>query len=522
MTASPPSIRLGWGALLVAFVLLLCSRFAPHPWAVLVADDWTNLSRSASYASTAEAVRIGLQDPNRPVSMAVLDAFFRATGGDLLPFTVVSIVCNTLLVWLAMGLCFGLTGSRLAALASGLALALLPNLVETYHWSTQIVNELACALVGYAASAWCWVRHVRTGRVGWLVASAAAYAVALFSYEAGVFIPAAFAMLLLPLRGAWLRVALRLAPFAAVVLAYGVWRVTDALGTNQSWHYPPHMQAGVSAYALAWNTWQLLHWWIGEHLIQSVLSGWDGFMQLNPWVRRGWLAANAALVVLAGLACRAAARAERVAPPVRPFTLLQVGAFVVVWIAASVAPLLISYTASRLNVLPAIGISIGLGALIARRPGSTWFFALMAPMWLSLASNQGTTEQYRQAGEFNQRVYRHLEAHRADWSARSAIVFDTAGIRDRQTRGLLSRASDHEQAWAQYGNALLFRGFVPRGMVEHISGTRSPGVRILHDVENGARRDGEVWRWHERFDPSRAHETPTADVYHVDLSAVTR
>ena len=522
MNTAPASFRLGWGALLIVFIVLLASRFAPHPSAVLVADDWANFARSASYASTADAIRVGLQDPNRPVSMAALDAFFRASGGASLPFTLVSVVCNTLLVWLVMAIGLELTASRLAALAAGLALALLPNLVETYHWSTQIVNELACALVGYAASAWCWVRHVRTGRVGWLIPSAAAYAVALFSYEAGVFIPAAFAMLLLPVRGAWLRSALRLAPFAAVVLAYGAWRVTDALGTNQSWRYPPHMQAGLSAYALVWNGWQFLHWWIGEHLIQCVLAGWDGFMQLTPWLRRGLLVANVALVALAGIACRAAARAERSAPPARAFTLLQVGGFVAVWIAASVAPLLISYTASRLNVLPAIGIVIGLGALIARRPGPAWFFALMAPMWISLASNQGTTEQYRQAGEFNQRVYRHLETHRAEWTGRTAIVFDTSGIRERQTRGLLSPASDHEQTWAFYGNALLFRGFVPRGMIEHLSGTRLPGVRILHDVENGVRRDGEVWRWHERFDPTRPHATPIADVFHVDLSSVTR
>ncbi len=497
-------------------VVMLCARFLPHPSAVLVADDWPNLARAEAYPDARTAARVGLTDPNRPLSMAALDAVFHTFGADARPFTRISIAANALLVLLVMGLARAATGSVRASVVAGLFFAVCPNLVETTHWSTQIVNELACALVGYLASAWCFARFAESPRAGWLIGSVVAYAVALFSYEAGLFLPAAYLLLLPPPRVS-MRAVLRLAPFGAVAALYAAWRVTNAFGMNTSWFYPAHMQAGVSAYALVWNAWQIAHWWAGEHLIEALLAGWSGFMQLSPWTRRILLLFNALLTVAAAVAVARMREPESRETPRR----LGLG-FASVWFAAACAPLLISYTAPRLNVLPAAGIAIALGALAARARTGAWIALAAVPFFISLGALQGTTEQYRQAGEFNRRVYAHLEQTRGAWRDKIAIVFDTSGIRERQARRLIGPAGDHERTWAQYGNALLFRGFVPRGMLERIAGERPVRIDVVHDVENGARQSNGFWTWHARFDPSRSFVAPETAIYYVDLHSLVQ
>jgi hypothetical protein len=508
--------RRDFASALAVAALFLFARYLPHPAATLVADDWPNLARAESYPDAGTAFRVGLQDPNRPVSMAVLDVVFRAAGTRAWPFTAISIAGNLALLLIVMRLAMELSGRRAVAIAAGICFALLPNVYETTHWSTQVVNEVACALVGYAASAWLFARWARSG--GWplLAGSVASYAVALFSYEAGLFLPASY-VLLMRERPLAIRNLLRLAPFGVAMAAYAAWRATNAFGMNHYWHYPAHMQAGVSAYALAWNAWQFAHWWAGEHLIEAVLAGWNGFMQLGPWTRRMLLLLNAAAVYAAIKALRATQDEEPSGPRAgRP------AAFALAWIAASMLPLLISYTASRLNVLPGIGVALSFGLLLGRRTSLPALAALAVPMWIAMAALQGTTEQFRQAGEFNRRLYAHLEATQAEWRDKIAIVFDTRGIRERQARRLIGPAGEHERTWAQYGNALLFRGFVPRGMVERIAGDRRVPVQIVHDVENGARLEAGAWRWHARFDPSRSVVAPEDAVFYVNLLDVAR
>lgn len=508
--------RRSYGWVIFVLVVMICARFLPNPSAVLVADDWPNLARAEAYPDARTAFRIGLTDPNRPLSMAVLDAVFHRVGDNARPFTAISLGANAILLLLVMALARAATGSARAAIVAALFFAVCPNMVETTHWSTQVVNELACALVGYVASAWCFARFSIAARYEWLVASVFSYAIALFSYEAGLFLPAAYILLLPPPRIS-LRSVLRLIPFGAVAVAYAAWRVTNAFGMNATWFYPAHMQAGLSAYGVIWNAWQLVHWWVGEHLFEAVLSGWSGFMQLPPWTRRGLLLLNAGLTAAAWLALRRTdPSAKNDATGRAPL------GFALAWIAAACAPLLISYTAPRLNVLPAVGVAVLLGMLAARARTAAWLAFAAVPFFISLAALQGSTEQYRQAGEFNRRVYAHLEKTRSDWENKIAIVFDTSGIRERQARRLIGPAGDHERTWAQYGNALLFRGFVPRGMLERIAGERPLRIEVVHDVENGAVLDGNVWRWHARFDPTRNFSAPISAVHSIDLLELVR
>jgi hypothetical protein len=508
--------KIGPGIMLFLLGLLFCSRYLPSPQAVLVADDWTNLSRSSIYATDAEAVMTGLQDPNRPVSMAVLDLLFRRFGTAALPYTIVSFLGNALLIILVVQLGMSLTGNTLIAVLMGVFMALFPNLVETYHWSTQVINEVTCALVWYAASAWMWVRHVQSGRFRYLIGSTFTYMVALFSYEAGLFLPAAY-IFLFAFDKKWIANMFRLVPFAVVIVIYGLWRSTNAFGMNESWHYPAHMKAGLTLSQLTWNGIQIMQWWVGDHMVSSIRSGWDGFFLIAPGIRRGLYVLNVIIIILLGIVLGRQAKKNPDPAALSPFSTRSIMLFGVAWTGAAFLPCLVSYTASRLNVLPAIGISLLLAATISRFPMRSWFCLLIIPVFISLGSNQGTTEHYRQAGLFNWKIYRHLEQHKADWASREIVVFDTRGIRQRQTPGLLSAVSEHESTWAQYGNALLFRGFVPRGMIELISGDRQNPIQVVHDVENGARLDADTWRWHERFDPARPRSIAATNAFYVDL-----
>lgn len=513
-------IRLGYGLILFAFVLLFWSRYMPSPWTVLVADDWANLARSLFYDSHGQAFFTGLQDPNRPLSMAAVGIIFRLFGQNACYWTALSLLANALLVLFLMKMTLELTGRRSIAFLQVAFFILLPTLTETYHWSTQVLNEISCALVFYALSGWMWVAYVRRDGAWRLALSALAYAVGLFSYESGILLPAAL-LVLLPWRRAPMRSLLRLAPFGVVCLFYVAWRITDAFGMNESWHYPPHMEAGLTLWSTSWNIRELLHWWIGDHLFGAMLSGFQSFSTLPPWTRRLLVVGNVIAVVWVGRAISRAARSDEARGSPAPFSVSQALLFGVAWTGAAMAISVVSYTAPRLNVLPAMGIGLLLALSLARWPMRYWGAALLVPAVLALTSNQGTAESYRQVGELNSRLYAHLEQTVDDWRDKEVVLIDTRSLRNRLTPGLLRPVGVHPGTWAEYNNALLLRGFVPGGMVRLILDEPRHGIRVLHDVEYGARVEGNILHWHARYAPARPHTTPMSGVYVVDVHAVS-
>ena len=513
-----PHHRLGWGLVLLVLLLQFVSRYLPSPGAVWVADDWANAARSSFYASHAEAAWRGLQDPNRPLSMAAVEVGYRVFGERAWVWTLVSLAANSLLLLAILKLAFELTGRRGVAAAAGAVFALLPNLTETYHWSTQVLNEVTCGLVPYALSAWLWVAYLRRGG-GWRLAfSALAFGVGLFSYEAGILLPAAY-LVLLPWKKTPLKSMLRIAPIGLAGLLYLAWRGTNAFGLNQAWHYPPHMQAGLSLYGVVVNAWQLVQWWIGDRLAGSMLNGFEAFASIPLWTRRFLFAANIGVVALIGWGLwrlRTGGLKEAGDPP---FSGWQSALFGLTWTGAAMAISLVSYTAPRLNVLPAIGISLLAALALEKWPFRVWAPLLFVPAVLALAANQGTAENYRQAGRMCRGLYATLEASQDQWRDKEILLVDTRSLRQRQTPGLAPYNED-QRMWAQCGNAIMLRGFVPNGMVRLITGQNNPDIQVLLDVEYGARIEGDRLIWHNRYDPAHPHTNALADVFVVDFFAV--
>jgi len=513
----PASRRLGFYLVLFVFLLQFGSHYMPNPWAVFVADDWANWARSSFYESHFDALCTGLQDPNRPFSMAAVEVVFRIFGHQPVYWTLLSIAANSFLIFCLMRIAWGLTERKTSALIAGVLFALFPNLTETYHWSTQILNEVTCALMLYALSGWMWVDYVRKGGAWRSVFSVTAYFVALFSYEAGVLLPVAY-LFILPWRHSPVKSLLRLSPFGLTLVAYVAWRMTDALGMNHSWHYPPHMEAGISITGIIWNIQQLMQWWIGDNLLGATLNGLQSFATLPTWIRRGLVLVNILALAIAGWIIRGSQIQE--ADHRTKFTSIDVVMFCTAWICAAISIPVLSYTAPRLNVLPAIGISLLLAYLLARRPVRLWGPWLMIPAILAMTSNQGTSESYRQVGELNHRLFTHLTQTKLDWSQKEVLLLDTQTIRQRLTTGLLDPVSRDQSVWAEYHNALLLRGFVTRGMVQLILENPTPPILVLHDVENGTRKDGEFLLWHERYNPDVSKKTELQQVFTVDAGLV--
>lgn len=513
-TASP-----GWLFILLLLLLQFWSRYLPNPWAAFVADDWANWARSSFYASHREAFFTGLQDPNRPLSMAAVEVLFRVLGHGQLGWTLISFIGNSLMLFMLIRIAWGLTGRRSLVLLTGALYALFPNLTETYHWSTQVLNEVACALVFYALSGWMWVDYARLGGAWRLALSSVGYLIALFSYEAGLLLPAAY-IVLLPWKRGCFRSLLRLLPFGIIALLYAAWRISDSFGLNHSWHYPPHMEAGITLGGIGWNIRQLLSWWAGGNLLDSILSGMNSFATLPSWTRRGLMAGNVLVVAaLAGWILRAP-RAEATTPPA--FTSCQIYWFGAMWMGAAMAIPAVSYTAPRLNVLPALGISLLLAMLLSRLSLRSGVTLLVVPAMLAMISNQGTSESYRQVGLANHRLYEHLLETVDEWRDKEAILLDTEVVRNRLTSGLMAETSNDPDAWGAYLNAPLWRGFLTRGMVQLVLRELNPAILVLHDVENGTRFTGDQLIWHERFNPAVSHALSAARVYRVDAASVTR
>lgn len=348
--------------------------------------------------------------------------------------------------------------------------------------------------------------------------SALAYGVGLFSYEAGILLPAAY-LVLLPWKRAPLKSLWRIAPIGLAGLLYLAWRSTNAFGMNHVWYYPPHMRVGPSLYGVVVNAWQLVHWWIGDHMVGSMLNGFEAFAAMPLWTRRFLFAANFGVVALVGWGLRRLNAADRKEEAGPPFSGVQVALFGAAWMGAAMAISLVSYVAPRLNVLPAIGFSLLAALVLQRLPVRIWAPLLFVPAVLAMVANQGTAENYRLAGQMCQGLYSTLQASQDQWRNKDILLIDTRSLRQRQTPGL-GPYGENERSWANHGNAVLIRGFVPNGMVQLITGQKQPHVQVVLDVEYGARIEGNRLIWHDRHDPTRPHTSAMTNVFVVDCLSV--
>jgi len=499
------------------FLLLFqgVARYAAAPVVDFTLDDWSIAERAKSVSSPADAWQLMLSESNRPLGIFALMAVFSAFGDHLLAYSLLSILTNSIFLLSIIGLTWLLLRNLGAVLIAGSLFCVLPNLTESFHWPTML-----CYGPGFAAfpvSALLWVRYAQRGGRWNLLGSVLAYAVGLGTYELGIALPAVFF-----LYGLWRRscrwVLMALIPFAGVLALYLTWRLTAGFGHAQGVFFVSRTPS-FSLYGIFFNFREIVGWWLGGGMMDSFRNGINGFAQMDLWPRRWLFVGNVAAVSVLALFLRRVWKAPDPASS-SDRTWIAAVVFGLAWAAATHVLSLVSWTGGRLNYVPAVGVVVAVAAILSRFRSSAVIPAWSLLVFVLLFSVQGTAHQWRQSGQFSRNLYQYLERNQAEWAGKEMIWMDTRSMRSRRMEDLLSPLSGNQRVWAHYGNAGLLRGFAPSAMVRLIAPEESGRPQVLLDVECGVRQEGDTLVWHERYDPSRPHEMPMADVYRVDcLSA---
>jgi hypothetical protein len=177
----------------------------------------------------------------------------------------------------------------------------------------------------------------------------------------------------------------------------------------------------------------------------------------------------------------------------------------------------VSWTAGRLNFLPAFGITVVLVWVLSCINIHKHFSVIALLVFAGLIVGQGTAYAWREAALFHQRLYECLKSTHMEWRDKEVLLLDTHSYRQRVTPGLSPAPSGSPFVYTVYGNAAMIRGYVPRAMMQIIQHNSHLGPRAVMDVECGA-----VWKdgnllWHERFNPDFPHRTAQARVFVVDM-----
>ena len=504
---------------LITLLLLLFqwyARYAAAPVVDFTLDDWSLLRRAENMVSYADAWRMMLQEPDRPVGALALALFFRAFGDAPACYNYLGYVANSLCLLAVIGIGWELTRNLYVVWLAGLLFSTFPILQESFNWPTMVCYGPGFAAV--PASAYLWTRFVRWERWRDLAGAVFFYAIGLGNYELGIFLPATYLLLWCWLRP-WRKGVWVLTPFGLVLATYLAWRFTRGFGLAQGVLFVPRTPS-FSLSGMAQNARAVASWWAGGSMLDSFRNGWDGFAQMPLWARRGFFLGNfAAAGGAIGIARWLARKVD--ANPAGLCTPRQAAIWAMAWVLLAHSLNLVSWTAARLNLVPAFGMSLLLAVAISRfRPASA-LPVLAALVVAGLFSVQGTAFQWKQSGAFNRRLANHLADRRADWRGKEIVWFDTRALRSRVEQNLLKDVSENPATWAFYGNAGLLRGFALSAMIARLADGEQPPRAIL-DAEYGALPQGPELAWHERYDPSKPRRTPLENVYRVDCLAAAQ
>ena len=506
-------------ALLFVLMFQAFTRYAAAPVTGLVLDDWNNWHQARSLGSWREACTKSLSHPDRPVTFLALTLGYRALGDDPAALARLSFAGYSLVLALAFFMIFTLTRSIYQCALFGLIFSVLPNISEHFHWPSVAIGAGICALPLYLGSAWAWTGFVRQGRGGLLLLSVICYGIGLFGYEIGAVLPLSYAVLLVK-RG-WRRGFMALLPFGVVLGVYAAWRMSNAFGMGYSWYgSPPQMKINLSLANSFWSAREIAGWWMGEKVLSSFVGGMNGFALVGPWAQRGIVLGNVVLLSLASVfLCKLSRTTPSDSSETEP---LPVTAFAFAWVASGYVPCLISYTASRLNYLPAVGVVFLLSLALVKLPISKWLAGLVVLAFFGMISAQGTARNWKESAALHQNLYERIAQDKEQWIDRKIVLFDTRQLADRLTPGITGSASHDTATVSHYRNAGLLRGFAPAAMVSQLAATNAAPLALL-DVEFGARLTGRCLIWHDRYDPSKPHTNDLADVYVIDcLDALSR
>ena len=503
--------------LLGVFLLLLVqlvTRFAVQPSVGFVLDDWSFWSQAEKFPSAAATLVGGLRNPLRPVYHGIQLFSHRLLGDNPAGFGILCASGYSLALLLLFLLLKELTGKNAAALGGAALFAVLPNLCGHFHWPAVAVGYDWGAQNMALLSAWMLFLHARREKKWAWAVSVLAYLLSIGTYEAGIFLPMAYAVLLWG-RG-WRQWFVSLLPYGIALGIYAAWRLTLGFGWGWSWFgIPPQTNPSLSLYELKHTFAGIASWWIGLDWWCAVGDGATGFAEL-PWTLASALVAlNAAILGLLGLSLRRLAGGNPRGPSAPTFSAARLSLLGIVWIAATYIPALLGYLVPRLNYLPGAGMALLAALAMGRIHHKYWLPLLSAAVFAGMVIGEGDTKNWADSIRFNRNLYESMQATRTDWENKDVLWIDTRELSQRMTPGILDAGRHHIDTIAEYRNAGLLRGFAPSAMAELIL-KGEPGPKVILDVEYGAHQEGDTLFWHERYNPDAPRQTPMERVFRID------
>jgi len=488
----------------IVFLILLIqvvSRFAVAPVIGFVNDDWSHYERATHFSSACKIVKSAIYEPSRPLQSIMLHLFYRVMGRNYVWYGISSIFLYSLFLYCAIFFVYQLTGDSVRAYLFGLFFSVLPNLTESFHWVALI--SVCYLQFAWLLSAWCWLLFVRKNKTYWLVFSVCFYAVGIFSYESGILLPLAFSTLVI-LRFSFRKILLLMAPYFIVLALYFLWRYSAHLWGGIGVLYAPRTVV-ISAYSVMRQCLEILNWWVGPKMIDCVWKGLMGFSGMPGFIEGVLIGVNVLLLFVVLLFMKKANRVHAVNHPAfKNGWKFRVFFFGITWCAVTYLPCLVSWTAGRLNFLPSIGLLIAVVAVLDGRRVQIGLCGIL--LFMGMIVNQGTARQWRESAQCQEQLFQSLADRRAEWEDKDLIVINTFILRNRLNNGLKDKLRMHPDEWAYYGNASLFRGFVPKSMLDLIAG-RNNHAPVLMDVECGVEQGSDVITWHDRYAPGSARKS---------------
>lgn len=500
---------------LLVIVIFLYGHLAMAPQMDFVLDDWTNFYISNAHGSWGKAMQVALEGHvTRPITMMYTYTVYRLMGADFTGYWFLSACANAVNVVLLMLIVHRLTNEKRTALLAGLVFSLIPTISENINWCTMVISAASCAIPLFLASTLCWVHFVQKRLIRWGVASAIFYAFGIFGYEIGAFLPLAFAVLLR--KDTFSRALFVVgAVFGGLGMFYAGWRLTQGFGLVES--KTLGSQFAIDPAAILVNAKNLLHWWVGDYFWGAVLTGYEGFNTFDLWTRRVVMVCNVGVSVLVGRILYKNFRNRDTSS--RSLFSNSNFWFGVIWIMATHAPSLISYTASRLNYLPAVGVSLVVAVMLRRLDAKVWTGVFGLATFALITANQGMNKNWSDAGVLNRRIYAHLEEHHENWKDKAVVWYDTRRLAERQAKGLLLDPQYDLRSVAFNGHpeqAGLLRGFGLFGMQELLKQQRH-APQVVLDVECRPSVEEEMLLFHLPHRPDEKREQPISEVFVVNI-----
>lgn len=454
--------------LAILFFMNLIAHFLPFERSSLAPDDyWYFLWINSSQPS--DALHYILKYFDRPVDYLLLDLQFKVTGLDPNKNLIFVFLSSLFILSLTFLLLKKLLKSLNMAFLATCIYSLLPNKLEVYH--LPIYANLSIIMGIYILSFLLFIYYLEKNKLIYLFLSILAYAIGIFGYEVGFFLPAI--MFVYSVLFAQKKPKACLFYFIALIIIYVIYRFTGVFGLFD-------LSGGSRKPALLFSpVIELFHHYAGRYLFRNILYGFYKFFSIElRWLIIIIISDIFLLLILGSYLKKISL--EKVG---RRLLLFAVFIFILF-----LMPIMLSAVGGiggRHLVLPSIGLVILL-LWCLEKTGKQWRAVFL---WLTaffLIVSQGNSWTQVVACRINGAFFEAMQERKKELSAADYVIIDAKSFADSIDFTWIKR--DFNVLSTYYGaQALEDRGL--ESMVRLITGDSKKSVYVVKDnpriKENG-------------------------------------